>query len=57
MLLEHGLIDQFQFSILPVRVGAGRRLFAELDGPAPPVTLTGTRALRSGMVVVTYAVG
>lgn len=32
-LLEHGLIDEFQFSILPVRVGNGRRLFAELDGP------------------------
>jgi len=56
-LLEHGLIDEFQFSVLPVRVGAGRHLFADLDGPAPPLTLTGTRALRSGMVVLTYSAG
>jgi dihydrofolate reductase len=56
-LLEHGLVDEFQFSILPVRVGSGRHLFADLDGPAPPLTLTDTRTLRSGMVVLTYAVG
>jgi dihydrofolate reductase len=55
-LLEHGLIDEFQFSIMPVRVGEGRRLFADLDGPAPPLALTGTRTLGRGMVVLTYSV-
>jgi dihydrofolate reductase len=56
-LLEHRLLDELQLSFLPVRVGSGRHLFADLDGPAPPLTLTGTRVMRSGMVVLSYAVG
>ena len=57
LLLEHNLIDEFQFWIFPVRVGSGRRLFQDLDGPLPPLTLTGTRALASGVVILTYTVG
>lgn len=56
-LLEHGLVDEFQFSIMPVRVGGGRHLFADADGPAPRLALTGTRTLGSGMVVLTDVVG
>jgi dihydrofolate reductase len=57
MLVEYHLIDEFQFWIFPVRVGRGRRLFEDLDGPAPPLTLTGTRTLASGVVILSYAVG
>jgi dihydrofolate reductase len=56
-LYAHGLIDELHVSISPVRVGAGKRLFADLDGPAPPLTLTSTRTLRSGVVVLIYQVG
>ena len=56
LLLDHGLIDEFQFWIFPVRVGAGRRLFEDLDGAVPRLTLAGTRALASGVAVLTYTV-
>lgn len=56
-LLAHGLLDVIQLWIVPVRVGTGRRLFEHLDGPAPRLTLTGTRELASGIVVLDYAVG
>jgi hypothetical protein len=46
LLLEHNLIDQFQFWIFPVRVGKGRRLFDSLDGPLQPLALT--RYSRTG---------
>lgn len=36
---------------------APRTGVADLDGPSPTLTLTDTRTLRSGMVVLTYAVG
>jgi hypothetical protein len=57
LLVEYHLIDQFQFWIFPVRIGRGRRLFEDLDGPAPPLTLTGTRTLASGVVILSYTVG
>jgi dihydrofolate reductase len=57
LLLEHNLIDQFQFWIFPVRVGKGRRLFDSLDGALPPLTLTGTRELASGVVILNCVVG
>ena len=56
LLLEHDLIDEFQFWIFPVRVGSGRRLFEDLDGPLPPLAPTGTRTLASGVVILSYTV-
>jgi len=56
-LYAHGLIDELHLSISPVRVGAGKRLFEDLDGPAPPLVLTGSRTLRTGVVILTYRVG
>jgi dihydrofolate reductase len=56
-LYGRGLIDELHLSISPVRVGAGKRLFEDLDGPAPPLALTSTRTLRTGVVILTYRVG
>jgi dihydrofolate reductase len=56
VLCERGLIDEFQFWIFPVRAGRGRRLFEDFDNGAPPLRLTGTRTLSSGVVILTYVV-
>ena len=53
-LIEHGLIDEFHLSIFPLIVGTGRRLFEEIGGSVPKLKLTETKALDSGVVVLTY---
>jgi dihydrofolate reductase len=53
-LIRRRLIDEFQFSIFPTVVGAGRRLFEGIDPTALALTLTGTRAFANGVVVLTY---
>jgi dihydrofolate reductase len=55
-LADHGLIDEFQFWIFPVRAGQGKRLFEYFDKGAPELHLTSTHTLRSGVVILTYAV-
>jgi dihydrofolate reductase len=56
-LIEHGLIDEFRFSIFPLIVGTGRRLFEEVGRTVPKLKLTETKALDSGVVVLTYVPG
>lgn len=53
-LIEHGLIDEYHFSIFPLAVGTGRRLFEEIGASVPKLKLTETKALDSGVVVLTY---
>jgi dihydrofolate reductase len=53
-LIEHDLIDEFHFSIFPVAVGTGRRLFEQMSPHIPKLKLTGTEALNNGVVVLTY---
>src|SRR4030095_4542657 len=53
-LIEHGLIDEFHLSIFPTTVGSGRRLCEELGRNVPKLRLAETRALDSGVVVLTY---
>ena len=53
-LIEHGLIDEFHFSIFPLIVGTGRHLFEEIGGSVPKLKLTETKSLDSGVVVLTY---
>jgi len=52
-LLEHGLLDELHLWVVPVTNGPGQRLFE--DVPDTGLTLTGTRALSTGVVVLTYA--
>jgi dihydrofolate reductase len=53
-LIEHGLIDEFHLSIFPITVGTGRRLFQDVGPNIPKLKLTDTKALESGVVVLTY---
>jgi len=53
-LVERRLIDEFHFSIFPVIVGAGRRLFSGFDGNLPQLTLVRTKTFRNGVVGLTY---
>jgi dihydrofolate reductase len=46
-----GLIDEYQFVIIPVALGAGRSVFTNGRG----LRLVDQRAFRNGNVVVTYA--
>ena len=54
-LTARGLVDEYRLFIYPVVVGTGRRLFAT-DALAPQLELTGARAFRSGVVLLTYRV-
>lgn len=46
-----GLIDEYQFVVIPVALGGGRAVFTE----GRQLRLLGQRAFRCGNVVVTYA--
>jgi dihydrofolate reductase len=47
-----GLVDEYQFVIIPVALGSGRTVFMKGSG----LKLIDQRAFRCGNVVVTYAV-
>jgi dihydrofolate reductase len=51
------LIDEFQFWIMPVVAGAGRRLFEDVDTSGLDLRLTGQRQLKNGSVILTYEPG
>ena len=53
-LIEHNLIDEFHFSIFPIAVGSGPRLFDGIDTARLRLKLTGTTSLRNGVVVLSY---
>jgi dihydrofolate reductase len=52
-LTQAGLIDEYQFVVSPVVLGAGRTLFEGVQGKVP-LRLTKTRAFGNGNVVLTY---
>jgi dihydrofolate reductase len=52
VLLEHDLLDEIHLWIVPVTTGPGQRLFEDIG--ATGLTLTGSRTLRTGVVVLTY---
>lgn len=53
-LIRHKLIDEFQFSIFPLVVGSGRRLFEDIDASGLALKLVHTKTFENGIVVVTY---
>ena len=55
-LIQHGLVDELVVPLNPVLVGTGKRLFAE-GTPGRTFELTGTTALASGIVLLSYRLG
>lgn len=53
VLLEHGLIDEFHFLLVPVALGRGQRLFEDLP-VATHLKLVDTTIFSTGLVVLSY---
>jgi dihydrofolate reductase len=53
-LIRHNLIDEFHFSLFPVAVGVGQRLFEGIDTSHLKLELTDTTTFSNGVVVLTY---
>ena len=53
-LLEAGLIDEFQLSIIPTKVGAGKRAFEDIDPALLKLELSDTHRFENGVVLLTY---
>jgi dihydrofolate reductase len=51
-LMEHNLVDEFHFWLFPVAVGAGQRLFDQID--TTHLKLLDTTRFDSGIVVLVY---
>jgi dihydrofolate reductase len=51
-MMQHALIDEYQFWVYPVVVGGGTRLFG--DGSSVIVKLVDTRMFSAGAAVLTY---
>jgi dihydrofolate reductase len=54
-LIRHHLIDEFHFTIFPVVVGRGRRLFEGVDTSHLNLKLLGTTKFKNGAVTFTYS--
>jgi dihydrofolate reductase len=52
-LLRNGLLDRLDLLVFPVVLGSGKRLFSEPGGEVP-LTLTGSQALSTAVVHLTY---
>jgi dihydrofolate reductase len=55
-LLQAHLVDELRLWIMPVAVGAGRRLFEDIDTSALDLRLTDVRKLANNSVILTYVV-
>ena len=52
-LAEHGLIDEYQFVVNPIALGAGRTAFAGIPQPLP-LRLIRSRTFTNGMTLLCY---
>lgn len=53
-LLGAGLIDEIRLWIMPVVVGAGQRIFEDIDPAAATLDLTDVHRFANGSVILTY---
>ena len=54
LMARHGLIDEYRFGVVPVILGSGRKLLADLDGPHR-VSLVESRKFPTGTVLLRYS--
>ena len=54
-LMEHGLIDEFQFTISPVMLGKGKTFIRRIEKKIP-LTLLESESLEGGLIGLHYAV-
>jgi dihydrofolate reductase len=54
LLAQHDLIDEYQFGLVPVILGKGRKLLDDLDG-RHKVSLVESRSLPTGTVLLRYS--
>ena len=57
LLLREHLVDELHLWYMPVVVGAGQRLFEDVDTSSLDLRLTDTRQLANGSVTLSYTVG
>lgn len=53
-LLSAGLIDEFQISLIPTKIGAGKRAFEDIDPAQLKLELTDTHRFDNGVMLLTY---
>lgn len=53
-LVKHNLIDEFNFTIFPVVVGKGRRLFEDIDTSHLKLKLSAVKQFSNGLVTLSY---
>ena len=56
-LLRAGLVDELRLWIMPVVIGSGQRIFADVETSSLKLTLTDVHKLRNGSVVPTSIPG
>ncbi len=54
-LLGAGLVDEIRLWIMPVVIGAGQRIFEDMDPASARLDLTDVHRFASGSVILTYA--
>jgi dihydrofolate reductase len=54
ILIAHGLIDEFHFSIMPVVVSKGRRLFEGIDATHLKLKFTSATQFSNGVITLSY---
>ncbi len=53
-LLRAGLVDEIRLWIMPVVIGAGQRIFEDIDPAAARLDLTDVHRFANGSVILTY---